>query len=103
MSAYSDIELHCEGHACAKCSLCRDWYWRPDGDKKVYEKRIDARCFYQYGGYPHHPGGYTHYFYDDYFGISTGNDDYDRYRFSRIGDGLLLYLMAIEADLMVGV
>ncbi|CAF1276312.1 unnamed protein product [Adineta steineri] len=86
MSAYSDKKLHCEGRACAKCGHCRDWYWRPDGDKKVYKKRNDARCFYQYGGYPYHPGGYDHYFYDDYFGISSGDDDYDRYCSSRIGN-----------------
>ena len=74
-----DKKLHCEGHACEKCGHCRDWYWRPDGEKKVYVKHSDARCFYNYGGYPYHDGsGYDHYFFDD-LGYTYSIEDRRRY------------------------
>jgi hypothetical protein len=43
-SRYSDKKLDCEGRACARCGLCRDWYWRPDNGRKHYTKRSDASC-----------------------------------------------------------
>ncbi|CAF1256893.1 unnamed protein product, partial [Didymodactylos carnosus] len=43
-SRYSDKKLNCEGRACARCGLCRDWYWYPDSGRKHYIKRSDARC-----------------------------------------------------------
>lgn len=89
MSSSSGRKLHCEGPACAKCGRCRDWYWRFDGLQKVYAKRIGATCFYQYGGYRDHRGGYDHYFYDDCFGISSGNAEWDRKREARQGNGPL--------------
>ena len=46
---YSDKQLDCRGHACAKCGYCRDWYWRPDPNGqglKIYTKRPNASCIY---------------------------------------------------------
>ena len=48
---YSDTQLGCRGHACAKCGYCRDWYWRPDPNGqglKIYTKRPNASCIYNY-------------------------------------------------------
>ena len=91
MSVYSDKKLQCEGHACAKCGHCRDWYWLTNGQTNFYIKRTSARCFYNYGGYLHPDDSYDHYYYDDCFGISSGNEDYDRHRASRIGNGPLCH------------
>ncbi len=42
---YSQKKLACKGRSCAKCGICRDWYWSPDGnDYKKYTKRDDATC-----------------------------------------------------------
>ncbi|UJR08746.1 hypothetical protein I4U23_013003 [Adineta vaga] len=56
-SKYSNKKLDCNGHACAKCGNCRDWYWSSSGNgRKTFTKRANFRCTF------------CKYFYnDDYF------------------------------------
>jgi len=60
---YSDTQLGCRGHACAKCGYCRDWYWRPDPNGqglKIYTKRPNASCIYNHDGLGGLGGHYGH-------------------------------------------
>ncbi len=59
-SPYSDKQLNCHGRACAKCGNCRDWYWTPDNDKKVYKKRNDTSCTLPADHVAVHPCGGVH-------------------------------------------
>ncbi|CAF0884369.1 unnamed protein product [Adineta steineri] len=68
-SPYSDKKLRCKGRACASCSNCRDWYWHPVGDKKLYGKRNHASCTYNaYGVAADADRGFLY----DAFGIGSG-------------------------------
>lgn len=53
--------MHCKGRACVTCGCCRDWYWRPDGNRKVYTRRGDATCVPRSYAYARGPTGTTHY------------------------------------------
>jgi hypothetical protein len=59
-SPYSDKQLDCNGRACANCGNCRDWYWTPGNDKKVYKKRGDAVCTHPLGQVAVHRCGGVH-------------------------------------------
>ena len=74
-SQYSDQKLGCEGHACATCGNCRDWYWRPSGNidnPKIYTKRNDASCirdradFYGRHRFDYPIDNYRYYYHSSY-------------------------------------
>ncbi|CAF1452521.1 unnamed protein product [Adineta steineri] len=78
---YSDWKLRCNGRASTRCGGCCDWYWGLDGNRKVYKKRDDARCFYHYIGRGHFGYGNIHicsriYAFDGDLPLCTCNDNY---------------------------